>query len=130
MKKNIIMTMALGLAAALVITNTTPVAAFAAAPSDNDTGWVDVVEDDDDLYAEDENGEFHSRDYYDDDEFYGEDENGEFHSRDYVNFSHGFSATHGKSSQYNFGLCDFDKFETLTAELPTSCPTTYSQVHL
>ena len=83
MKKNIITSMALGLAAALVITSATPVAAFAAAPSDNDTGWVDVVDDGDDFYAEDENGEFHNRDYYEDDEFYAEDENGEFHSREY-----------------------------------------------
>ena len=57
--------MVIGLAAAMTLTCVAPAAVFAA-PIDDDLEWLDVVDDDDEFYAEDENGEFHSRDYFED----------------------------------------------------------------
>ena len=65
MKNSTLKAMVFGLAAAMTLTCVAPAAVFAAAPSDFDPNWEDVT-DDDNFYAEDENGEFHSRDYFED----------------------------------------------------------------
>ena len=74
------------------------------------------IEDGDDFYAEDENGEFHGREYfeddYDDDDFYTEDENGEFHDREY------FDDDEDDIDEEDFDDDD-DEFEVISSEKET-----------
>ena len=78
MKNTTLKAMVIGLAAAMTLTCVAPAAVFAAAPSDYDPDWEDVVDDDDEFYAEDENGEFHSRDYFEDSDDEDDDDFDEF----------------------------------------------------
>ena len=80
MKNRTFKAMAIGLAAVVTLTCVTPAAVFASASND-ETGWVDLTDDDDDFYDDEDFDDIYDDDY--DDEFYGEDENGEFHNREY-----------------------------------------------